>query len=201
MLTDSSALNFYGIKNNDTIKLIEKQNKEILSILSEFSQLDIDLDIPNSIQNTREIKQLISEKFFIPIYRLQIYFNEVEIKEDQKIKGLSKEGKFKFYWNEYPNEEDFVNIEVIEKRKFNLNVDLYGNIYEPIRKNFSYDAFYLIYKNEDNNKIFLGPSRGSRYYVKSILKIFSDYHSGRKIILELYNIEIKEGFQIFVKLF
>ena len=61
--------------------------------------------------------------------------------------------------NEYPNEEDFVNIEVIdcnenEKRKYNLNVDLYGNFYETIRKNVSYDAFYLIYKNKDNNKIF-----------------------------------------------
>ncbi len=34
-----------------------------------------------------------------------------------------------------------------------------------------------------------------------MLKIFSDYHSGKKIILELHNVEInKGGYPIFVKL-
>ncbi len=33
-----------------------------------------------------------------------------------------------------------------------------------------------------------------------MLKIFSDYHSGKKIILELHNVEINKGYQIFVKL-
>ena len=32
-----------------------------------------------------------------------------------------------------------------------------------------------------------------------MLKIFSDYHSGKKIILELHNVEISKGYQIFVK--
>ena len=135
LYTDSNPLELYGIKNNDTIKLIEKENKEIFSIVEYFSKYyGIDLDIPNGIQNTLEIKQLISEKIFIPIHRIKIFFGKFEIKEDQKIKGLSEKGDFYFRRNENPNEEDFVNIEVIdcnknEKRKFNLKVDLYGNIY------------------------------------------------------------------------
>ena len=52
--------------------------------------------------------------------------------------------------NENSKEEDFVNIEVIDcndgNKKLNLNIDLYGNIYEAIRKKVSYDYFYLIYK-------------------------------------------------------
>ncbi len=204
LYTDSTPLELYGIKNNDTIKLIEKENKEIFSIVMYFSYYDIDLDIPNGIQNTQEIKQLISEYTFIPIHRIELFFGEFEIKEDQKIKGLSEKGDFYFRRNENPNEEDFVNIEVIdckenEKRKFNLKVDLYGNIYETIRKNFSYDVFYLIYKNEYDNIVFSRP--GSIYYKRALLKIFSDYHSGKKIILELHNVEINKGeYPIFVKL-
>ena len=64
----------YGIKNKDTIKLIEKENKEILSFLYKFSYYDIDFDIPNDIQNTRELKKLISEKIFVPLYRIKIFF-------------------------------------------------------------------------------------------------------------------------------
>ena len=73
------------------------------------------------------------------VYRIKIFFGKFEINKDQKIKGLSKYGEFKVSLNENPKEEDFVNIEVIvcndEKRKFNLNIDLYGDIYESIRKN------------------------------------------------------------------
>lgn len=201
--TDSNPLNLMNVKNNDVIKLIEKENKEILSILSEFQSygIDIDIDIPYNIQNTREIKQLISENFFIPLNRVHIFFGGVEIIEDQKIKGLSKKGSFLFSWNKYPNEEDFVNIKVIDcnqNKKFDLNVDLYGNIYEEIKKTVSYDLFYLIYKNKYYNEMFLGRSTENVFYKRTMLKIFSDYHSGKNIILELHKIE-NIGFPIFVR--
>ena len=99
----------YDIKNNDTIKVIEKQNKEIYSIIKSFSEYGIDIDIPTTIQDTKELKLLISRQIFIPIYRLKIFFGNEEIKEEQKIKGLSENGSFDFDWDETPeDEEDFV---------------------------------------------------------------------------------------------
>ena len=89
LYNDLFHLDFYGIKNKDTIKLIENENKEILSIAAHFSLHDIYLDIPSEIQNTQELKKLISEKFFIPVYKIKIFFGKFEIKKDQKIKGLS----------------------------------------------------------------------------------------------------------------
>ena len=120
------------------------------------------------------------------------------------IKGLSKYGDFNFELNENSKEEDFVNIEVIDcndgNKKLNLNIDLYGNIYEAIRKNVSYDDFYLKYKDKNDNEIFLGPVRNIDY-LRAILKIYSDYHSEKKIILELYNVEMYKGYMIFIKTF
>ena len=64
----------FGIKNKDTIKLIELKNMETLRILSEFSFYGVGLDISNEIQNTQELKKLISETIFVPLYRLKIFF-------------------------------------------------------------------------------------------------------------------------------
>lgn len=202
LYTDANPLSVYDIKNNDVIKLIEKENEEILSIIDTFGEFGKDIDIPNDIQNTGEIKQLISENFFIPLNRVQIFFGEDEIIRDQNIKGLAKEGSFWFYWNKYPNEEDYVNIEVIDCNRnevFYLNVDLYGNIFEEIKKNVSYDLFYLKYKDKYNNEIYLGPLTEKKIYQqKAKLKICSDYHYGEKIILELHKVENIGEFQIFV---
>lgn len=189
------------IKNNDTIKVIEKQNKEIYSIIKSFSKYGIDIDIPNTIQDTQELKLLISRQIFIPIYRLKIFFGNEEIKEEQKIKGLSEKGSFDFDWNETPKDEDFVYIKIIEDNEndFNLMVDLYGNFHESINKYVSNDdAFYLTYNDENNNKLFLNFLEDD-YTKMSMLKIISDHHSGKEIILNLHKVKMNGEYQIFIK--
>ena len=194
----SGYLYEYYVKNNDTIKVIEKQNKEIYSIIKSFSEYEIDIDIPNTIQDTKELKLLISRQIFIPIYRLKIFFGNEEIKEEQKIKGLSEKGSFDFDWNETPKDEDFVYIKIIEDNgnDFGLMVDLYGNFHESISKYVSYDdAFYLTYKDKNNNKVFLKDVNSKM----PMLKIISDHHSGKEIILNLHKVKMNGEYQIFIK--
>ena len=191
----------YDIKNNDTIKLIEKQNKEIYSIIKSFSEYGIDIDIPTTIQDTKELKLLISRQIFIPIYRLKIFFGNEEIKEEQKIKGLSEKGSFDFDWDETPEDEDFVYIKVIEDNKndFDIMVDLYGNFYDSINKYVSCDdAFYLTYNDKKNNKLFFN-QHSNKDTKNSMLKIISDHHSGKKIVLNLHKVKMNGEYQIFIK--
>ena len=191
-------LSEFYVKNNDTIKVIEKQNKEIYSIIKSFSGYGIDIDIPNTVRDTKELKLLISRQIFIPIYRLKIFFGNEEIKEEQKIKGLSEKGSFDFDWNETPKDEDFVYIKIIEDNgnDFDLMVDLYGNFHESISKYVSYDdAFYLTYKDKNNNKVFLKVVNSKM----PMLKIISDHHSGKEIILNLHKVKMNGEYQIFIK--
>ena len=191
-------LSEFYVKNNDTIKVIEKQNKEIYSIIKSFSEYGIDIDIPTTIQDTKELKLLISRQIFIPIYRLKIFFGNEEIKEEQEIKGLSEKGSFDFDWNETPKDEDFVYIKIIEDNgnDFDLMVDLYGNFHESISKYVSYDdAFYLTYKDKNNNKVFLEDVNSKM----PMLKIISDHHSGKEIILNLHKVKMNGEYQIFIK--
>ena len=158
----------------------------------------MDIDIPNTIQDTKELKLLISRQIFIPIYRLKIFFGNEEIKEEQKIKGLSEKGSFDFDWNETPKDEDFVYIKIIEDNgnDFDLMVDLYGNFHESISKYVSYDdAFYLTYKDKNNNKVFLKVVNSKM----PMLKIISDHHSGKEIILNLHKVKMNGEYQIFIK--
>ena len=193
----------YDIKNNDTIKVIEKQNKEIYSIIKSFSEYGIDIDIPTTIQDTKELKLLISRQIFIPIYRLKIFFGNEEIKEEQKIKGLSEKGSFDFDWDETPeDEEDFVYIKIIEDNKndFDIMVDLYGNFYDSINKYVSCDdAFYLTYNDKKNNKLFFN-QHSDKNTKKSMLKIISDHHSGKKIVLNLHKVKMNGKKEIFIKI-
>ena len=200
--TETYNLIAYDIKNNDTIKVIEKQNKEIYSIIKSFSEYGIDIDIPTTIQDTKELKLLISSQIFIPIYRLKIFFGNEEIKEEQKIKGLSEKGSFDFDWDETPeDEEDFVYIKIIEDNKndFNIMVDLYGNFYDSINKYVSCDdAFYLTYNDKKNNKLFFN-QHSNKDTKKSMLKIISDHHSGKKIVLNLHKVKMNGKYEIFIK--
>ena len=192
----------YDIKNNDTIKVIEKQNKEIYSIIKSFSEYGIDIDIPTTIQDTKELKLLISRQIFIPIYRLKIFFGNEEIKEEQKIKGLSEKGSFDFDWDETPEDEDFVYIKVIEDNKndFDIMVDLYGNFYDSINKYVSCDdAFYLTYNDKKNNKLFFN-QHSNKDTKNSMLKIISDHHSGKKIVLNLHKVKMNGKKEIFVEM-
>ena len=197
----SGYLYEYYVKNNDTIKVIEKQNKEIYSIIKSFSEYGIVIDIPTTIQDTKELKLLISRQIFIPIYRLKIFFGNEEIKEEQKIKGLSEKGSFDFDWDETPEDEDFVYIKVIEDNKndFNIMVDLYGNFYDSINKYVSCDdAFYLTYNDKKNNKLFFN-QHSNKDTKNSMLKIISDHHSGKKIVLNLHKVKMNGEYQIFIK--
>ena len=94
--------------------------------------------------------------------------------------------------NKTPKESDFVDIEVIDKTcnknnfgNFEQKVDLYGNLLEQICtfKNISKSELYLIYQNT--------------IFFNYEYKIFSDFHFGKKIKVELYS--AYGGMQIFVK--
>ena len=68
-------------------------------------------------------------------------------------------------------------------------------MHAQIKERINYKSFYLTYQ-----KSFYITKIYSYYSFRTQLRLFSDYHFGKKIQLELYNIEEKEsGMQIFFK--
>ena len=155
------------------------------------------MDLNKNNYSIGEIKQIISEETFIPVYRLQIFFGKEEIIYNQKtINEFNSD--FSFHINDNHKEIDFINIEIIDcntNKNFKINVDLYGDLYAQLKKRINYKYFCLIYqKNFYITEIY-------KYHTfLSQLRLFSDYHFGEKIQLELYNLEEVRGeMQIFVK--
>ena len=186
------SLEEYKIKNKDTINLIEdiEENKVIIKILRYFCKFHISLDLNKNNYSIGEIKQIITEKTFIPVYRLQIFFGEEEIIDDQKTINECN-SIFSFHINDNHKEIDFINIEIIDcntNKNFEINVDLYGDLHAQIKERINYKSFYLTYQ-----KSFYITKISTDHTLLSQLRLFSDYHFGKKIKLELYNIEEGSG--------
>ena len=151
----------------------------------------------NTIKN---IKQLIYEKLHIPEYRQSFYYQfkgKEEIIYDEK-KKVTNDGEFFFRINGNTKEKDWVYIEVKDKRffaqtenpeKFELKIDIYGNILEQIRnyKNISSSNLYLLYKGEELDEF-------DYYY-----QIYEDNFFGKKIVLKLYDFNEHGGMELIVK--
>ena len=114
-----------------------------------------------------------------PLYRIKILYKDKEILDDSMKIDKSNYSQFKMSFINNPRVKDFALIEVADCRnkskiiKFELKVDLYGDILEQICnfKNILYLNLYFVYKNKIENAIY---------------QIYRDYFSGEKIKLELY---------------
>ena len=115
-----------------------------------------------------------------PLYRMKILYKNKEILDNNKEIKAKNYTNFKIYFTNNPKEKDFALIEVVDCRnkseinKFELKVDLYRDILEQICnfKNIPNSNLYLVYNHCIDNCI---------YY------IYTDYLSGKKIKLELYD--------------
>jgi ubiquitin len=151
----------------------------------------IDKDI-----NIEELKYIVYEQLHIPIYRQSYFYeNKVILDENKKLKAF-KEHNLSFRINGNTKDEDWISIEVKDKRlytqtinpeKFELKIDIYGDILEQIckSKNIFSENLYLLYHNhylDDKNYL-----------------IYIDNFLGKKIVVELYDFKIDGSKKLFVK--
>ena len=103
-------------------------------------------------------------------------------------------------FTETPKKSDYVDIEVIDRRRFcdkkenfELKVDLYGNISSQIMN-------FKKYETPDNIEICFTYEGNEKNYE---YKMFSDNHLGKKIKFEIYDINMDMNYfgsmEIFVK--
>ena len=124
----------------------------------------------------------------IPLYRIKLLYQNKEILDDSMKIQRSNYSSFKICFTNNPKEKDFALIEVADCRnkskiiKFELKVDLYGDILEQICNFKNIPNSYFVYKNKIENTLF---------------RIYNDYFSGEKIKLELYG--GNPAMKIFVK--
>jgi ubiquitin len=135
----------------------------------------------------KELKSIIFEKFYIPIYRQKILIGEKEVKDEQYLSELKFDynNKFKFVINDSPYEEDFVEIGVKYYSKyFSLKIDLYGNIIQQLSKQLNISGnLYFFYK---------------KYLYEAESKMYADNHLNKKLMINLYE-KKTPNMQIFVK--
>ena len=154
-----------------------------------FSSLNVSLNLPITQKDIMlgKLKKIIRNKAYIPVHRQILLFDKKEYSDDTKLSSI-KSKYFQFRINKIRVKDDYVNIEVIDCRKysndnignFELKVDLYSDILEQIceYKKISCYNLYLIYDNTFFNYEY---------------KIFADYHVGKKIKIELYDINYEEN--------
>ena len=151
----------------------------------------IDKDI-----NIEELKYIVYGQLHIPIYR-QSYFYEgkVILDENKRLKDFLYYN-LSFRINGNTKDGDWISIEVKDKRlytqtinpeKFELKIDIYGEILEQIckSKNISSENLYLLYHNE--------------YIYGKNYPIYIDNFLGKKIVVELYDFKIDGSKKLFVK--
>ena len=151
----------------------------------------IDKDI-----NIEELKYIVYGQLHIPIYR-QSYFYEgkVILDENKRLKDFLYYN-LSFRINGNTKDGDWISIEVKDKRlytqtinpeKFELKIDIYGDILEQIckSKNISSENLYLLYHNE--------------YIYGKNYPIYIDNFLGKKIVVELYDFKIDGSKKLFVK--
>ena len=152
----------------ETIKIMKNKdkNKEKIDIydfglaryeyIFQSSNLNLhDSKIDKNI-NIEELKYIVYEQLHIPIYRQSYFYeNKVILDENKKLKAF-KEYNLSFRINGNTKDEDWISIEVKDKRlytqtinpeKFELKIDIYGDILEQIckSKNISSENLYLLY--------------------------------------------------------
>ena len=140
-----------------------------------------------------ELKEVISNEAYVPTHRQILLFNDKEFSDDRYLSSI-KSKDFGFKINNLRLKSDYVNIEVIDCRKysndnignFELKVDLYYDILKQIcqYKSISLSDLYIIYDNTFFNYEY---------------KIFADYHLGKKIKVELYDINYGDNIRIYLK--
>ena len=140
-----------------------------------------------------ELKEVISNEAYVPTHRQILLFNDKEFSDDRYLSSI-KSKDFGFKINNLRLKSDYVNIEVIDCRKysndnignFELKVDLYSDILKQIcqYKSISLSDLYIIYDNTFFNYEY---------------KIFADYHLGKKIKVELYDINYGDNIRIYLK--
>ena len=161
-ITIKEKIDFYDINN--------------LYIPGFFDVINFNFFIDNI--TIKDLKKSLVDLGF-PLYRIKILYKEKEILDDNMKIDKSNYSQFKMCFINNPKEKDFALIEVADCRnkskiiKFELKVDLYGDILEQIChfKNIPYSNLYFVYKNKIENAIY---------------QIYRDYFSGEKIKLELY---------------
>jgi len=148
-----------------------------------FNSLDIFLNISNKEDiMLGNLKKNIKQITYIPLHRQILLFDEKEYSDHIYLSSIKSE-YFQFKINNIRKKKDYVNIEVLECRKysynnngnFELKVDLYSNILRQISeyKKISSYNLYLIYADTFFNYQY---------------NIFADYHLGKKIKVGLYDI-------------
>ena len=191
----------------ETIKIMKNKdkNKETIEDNFEFASYEyifqggylnlhdskIDKDI-----NIEGLKYIVYEQLHIPIYRQSYFYeNKVILDENKKLKDFIYYN-LSFRINGITKDEDWVSIEVNDKRlytqtinpeKFELKIDIYGDILDQIckSKNISSENLYLLY----NNKYIYGKN----------YPIYMDNFLGKKIVVELYDFKIDGSEKLFVK--
>ena len=101
-----------------------------------------------------ELKEVISNEVYIPTHRQMSLFDGKEYSDDRYLSSI-KSKYFEFKINNYRLKNDYVNIEIIDCRKysndnignFELKVDLYSNILKQIcqYKKISLSDLYINY--------------------------------------------------------
>ena len=153
-----------------------------------FNGLDIFLNISNKEDIMLGIlKKHIKHITHIPLHRQILLFDEKEYSDNAYLSSIKSE-YFQFKINNIRLKNDYVNIEVIDYRKysnnntgnFELKVDLYSNILKQISqyKKISSYNLYLIYAD---------------IFFNYQYNIFADNHLGKKIKVELYDINYENN--------
>ena len=179
--------------------LKEKELEKIKIIMNSESRIGLILRFRREEYLTIEgLKQVIYENFYIPKYRQSLLFDGNEELNQSKLIADINFKNFKFQINNKPNNFDYFDIEVKDFRRtdkkdncenYKLNVDLYQNIIKQIseKKNINNSNLYYIYKNEF-------------YFLKDDnYEIFKDHHFGKKISIELHDVDINGSIEIVIK--
>lgn len=143
----------------------------------------------------KDLKNYIYKKVYVPVHRQILLFQGEEIIEEETQLRKIFFYSFSMKFNDIPHENDFIDIEVKDYRRyniqsntgnFNLKIDLFKDIMNQICefKKISPSHLYLMYKNNFYNYIF---------------QIIADHHFGKKIKVELYDVSDGGQIAIFIR--
>ena len=186
-------------KMQEIPKLLNKSEGDKINTIEhiKFCNINIILLLPKLNINFYENEKISFEKlkkslksFGIPLHRIKILYKNKEIFDSNMEINSKNYEDFDIYFIKNPKNTDYVIIEVADCRNknkksiFEIKVDLYDDILEQIChfKNIQKLNLYLLYKEQIENYIY---------------PIFSDYKSGKKIKVELY--EVSPNINIVVK--
>jgi len=137
-------------------------------------------------------------KTFMFQYTEKYYFLIIKqiSNEDNQLRNINY-SRFEMRYNDTPYENDFIDIEVKDHRKFNiqnkigdfiLRIDLFKDIITQTCefKKISSSNLYLVYNNN---------------FSQYEYQIIAEHHFGKKIIVELYDVSKDGQMTIFLKTF